>query len=90
MREVDQCWKESGRKPRSKKSEPGTLRFDLYRDPKDENAFYVYEAYRDQKAFEEHKKNEPYQHWESHIRPEMVIRFEPFFEKVEAVHSSAT
>lgn len=63
----------------AKEREPGTLRFDLYQDPKDENAFFVYEAYRDEKAFEEHKKNEPYQHWESHVMPEMVTGFESFF-----------
>jgi autoinducer 2-degrading protein len=74
----------------AKEREPGTLRFDMYEDPKDENAFYVYEAYRDQKAFDEHKKNEPFQHWESHIRAEMVTRFESFFEQVEAARSSAT
>ena len=74
----------------AKECEPGTLRFDLYQDPKDENAFFVYEAYRDQKAFDEHKGNEPFQHWESHIRPEMVTRFESFFEKVEAARSLAT
>ena len=63
----------------AKECEPGTLRFDLYQDPKDENAFFVYEAYRDQKAFEDHKKNEPYQHWESHITPETVTRFHKVF-----------
>jgi quinol monooxygenase YgiN len=35
-----------------KEREPGILRFNLYRDPADENAFFVYEAYRDKKAFE--------------------------------------
>jgi len=74
----------------AKDSEPGTLRFDVYQDPKDENAFFVYEAYRDQKAFVEHKKNEPFQQWESRIRPEMVTRFESIFEQVETVRSSAT
>src|SRR5437016_14221574 len=52
--------------------EPGTLRFDLYRDPKDEAAFFVYEAYRDEKAFEEHQKNEPFQRWDSEIRWRML------------------
>src|SRR5262245_12439469 len=74
----------------AKEREPGTLRFDLYQEPKDENAFLVYEAYRDQKDFEEHKKNEPYQQWESHIRPEMVTCFESFFEQVEVMRSLVT
>jgi len=45
----------------AKERELSMLRFDFYQDPKDETAFFVYEAYRDQKAFAEHKKNEPYQ-----------------------------
>src|SRR5205823_14091671 len=51
----------------AKEREPGTLRFDLYQDPKDENAFFVYEAYRDEEAFEEHKKNAPYQRWKPDV-----------------------
>src|SRR5262249_8675928 len=74
----------------AKEREPGALRFGLYQDPKDENAFFVYEASLDQNAFEEHKKNKPYQHWESHIRPEMVTCFESFFEQVEAMHALVT
>ena len=35
-----------------KEREPGTLRLDHYRDSADENAFFVYEAYQDKKAFE--------------------------------------
>jgi autoinducer 2-degrading protein len=70
----------------AKESEPGTLRFDLYRDPADENAFFVYEAYRDNKAFEEHQKNPPYQRWVSQIEPEMVDDFQLLF-NVDAVLS---
>ena len=44
-----------------------------------ENAFFVYEAYRDEKAFEEHQKNPPYKRWESEIEPEMVTEFQPLF-----------
>lgn len=63
----------------AKEEEPGTLRFDLYQDPKDVNAFFVYEAYRDKSAFEEHKQNEPYKCWESKIKPEMVTDFQLWF-----------
>lgn len=46
--------------------EPGTLRFEFYPDPGDKEALYVYEAYRDENAFEkQHKMNDPYQHWKS-------------------------
>src|ERR1700752_697740 len=70
----------------AKEREPGTLRFELYRDPADENTFFVYEAYRDKKAFEEHQRNPPYQEWVSRIEPEMVDKKEPFFEN-EAILS---
>jgi autoinducer 2-degrading protein len=36
--------------------EPQTLRFDVLEDPENKNIFYVYEAYQNQQAFEEHKK----------------------------------
>jgi autoinducer 2-degrading protein len=55
--------------------EPGTLRFDFYRDPKDANAFYVYEAYRDRDAFEEHKKGEPFQRWSAGLRDALGTNF---------------
>ena len=51
--------------------EPGTLRFEFYSDPKDEDTIYVYEAYQDRIAFEEHKKNEPYQRWASGLETEL-------------------
>jgi len=55
----------------AREREPGTLRFDLYQDPADENTFFVYEAYRDKKAFEDHQNNPPYQEWKSRVEPEM-------------------
>ena len=72
----------------AKESEPGTLRFDLYQDPEDENAFFVYEAYQDEKAFEKHQKNPPFQQWESEIRPKMVDDFQLLF-KHDAICSLA-
>lgn len=51
--------------------EPGTLRFEFYPDPGDNDALYVYEAYRDENAFREHKRNDPYSHWKCVIRPEL-------------------
>jgi autoinducer 2-degrading protein len=55
--------------------EPGTLRFEFYRDPEDGNAFYVYEAYRDLAAFEDHKKGEPFQRWSSGVRDALGTNF---------------
>ena len=51
--------------------EPGTLRFEFYSDDTNKNAVYVYEAYRDREAFEEHKKHEPYQLWSSGLADEL-------------------
>src|SRR5829696_3645650 len=64
----------------AKECEPGTLRFDLYQDPTDENTFFVYEVYQDKNAFEDvHKKSPPYLQWDSQIMPEMVDHFQPLF-----------
>ena len=46
-------------------NEPRTLRFDVVEDPENNQAFYVYEAYEDLAAFEEHKRNPPYTEWET-------------------------
>jgi (4S)-4-hydroxy-5-phosphonooxypentane-2,3-dione isomerase len=42
----------------------GTLWLDYYEDPKNANAFFVYEAYRDDAAFDAHKQNDPYKRWD--------------------------
>ncbi len=62
-----------------KELEPKTLRFDVLEDPGDKNVFYIYEAYKDMEAFEEHKKNEPFQHWSSGFRDEVVEDFKLMF-----------
>ena len=59
--------------------EQGTLRFEFYRDPNDDNALYVYEAYRDLDAFEAHKKNEPFQKWAAGLRDELGTNFTVVF-----------
>ena len=43
--------------------EPGTLRFDVWEVEREPDVVYVYEAYRDVQAFEDHQKNEPYRKW---------------------------
>jgi quinol monooxygenase YgiN len=60
---------------RAREHEPGTLRFEFYRDPQDVNALYVYEAYRDRDAFEEHKKGEPFQRWSEGLRDALGTNF---------------
>ncbi|SEM07341.1 autoinducer 2-degrading protein [Syntrophus gentianae] len=59
--------------------EPGTLRFEFYRDPKDENALYVYEAYRDTQAFEAHKDHAPFQRWVSGLQNELGTNLKILF-----------
>ena len=42
-------------------AEPGTVSFDVYQDPENPDGFYVYESYRDEPAFGEHRSHEPFQ-----------------------------
>lgn len=50
--------------------EEGTLRFDVLSDPENENAFYVYEVYKDDAAFQAHKENPPFLKWISEFGQE--------------------
>lgn len=68
--------------------ESGTLWFDYYEDPKDRNAFFVYEAYQDEMAFDAHKRNAPFKRWEAHIKPNVVTDFQILFESGKVVCSS--
>ena len=61
----------------SMKRERGTLRFDIFQDPKNGDAFYVYEAYENAAAFEKHKAHKPYQRWDSkEFKSEVVLSYE--------------
>jgi autoinducer 2-degrading protein len=40
--------------------EPGTLRFDAWQPEAEPDVVYVYEAYKDAEAFEDHQKNAPF------------------------------
>jgi len=67
--------------------EPGTLRFEFYQDPKDDNSLYVYEVYQDLKVFEAHKKNEPFRRWSSGLQNELGTNLTILF-RSEAAWSS--
>ena len=54
--------------------EPDALRFEVYADPVDDDAFIVYEAYRDAAGFEAHKIGAPYQLWSTGLRDELVSK----------------
>ena len=53
---------------------------DTFRDPNDDQAIYVYEAYRDRAAFEAHKQNEPYQRWASGRAEGLTTNFKLLFD----------
>jgi quinol monooxygenase YgiN len=59
----------------AKELEPGTMNFDVFADPENPDALFVYEAYRDEQAFAEHQKNEPFQRFWNEIRPEWLAEF---------------
>ena len=48
----------------AKSSEPGTWRFDVWEAEGEPGVIYLYEAYKDQAAFEEHAKGAPYKKWD--------------------------
>ena len=43
--------------------EPGCLRFDIIQDAAEPNRIWLYEAYKDAAAFEEHKKTPHFLKW---------------------------
>src|SRR3954453_18153775 len=45
----------------AKESEPGTWRFDVWEA--EPGVVYLYEAYKDRAAFEDHAKGDPYEKW---------------------------
>lgn len=45
----------------AREAEPGTVSFDIFQDPENPDAVYVYESYRDEPAFGEHRSHEPFQ-----------------------------
>src|SRR5262249_4476565 len=58
-----------------KEREPRTIKFEVFQDPQNYDAFYVYEAYEDCAAFVEHQGNPPYKEWEPRLKNELVAEF---------------
>jgi quinol monooxygenase YgiN len=52
--------------------EPGTLRFDVWEVPGEPDAFYLYEAYVDRAAFDQHMRGEPFKRFMAEIVPQML------------------
>lgn len=47
------------------RQEPGCLKWEWSRHISDENQFAIYEIYKDQSAFEEHKASEHFAEWKA-------------------------
>jgi quinol monooxygenase YgiN len=45
-------------------TEPGTWRFDVWGAEQEPGVVYVYEAYKDRAAFEDHAEHDPYRKWD--------------------------
>ncbi len=60
--------------------EPGNLRFDVLRDPQDENRYILYEAYRSADDAAAHKQTAHYLRWRDTVADWMAEprRGEPF------------
>ena len=54
------------------RQEPGNLRFDVLRNPEDENRFTVYEVFRSPEALDEHRKTSHYQECVRRIDPIII------------------
>ena len=70
-------------------TEPGTLRFEFYDDPEDDAAIYLYESYRDEAAFEEHKTHAPFQKFIAEVRPACVESADTLLPFSPAIWSAA-
>ena len=60
----------------SVRDEPGCFRFDILKDPENQNRFYLYEVYRDREAFEVHLKSIHFKKWLSAVEGMVDGEFE--------------
>ncbi|WP_174801287.1 antibiotic biosynthesis monooxygenase [Martelella limonii] len=51
------------------RKEPGNVRFDVLRDPEDDNSFLIYEVFTSEEAVDAHRKTEHYQECVRRIDP---------------------
>jgi (4S)-4-hydroxy-5-phosphonooxypentane-2,3-dione isomerase len=47
----------------AKATEPGTWRFDVWETEREPGVVYLYEAYKDRAAFDDHARHDPYKKW---------------------------
>jgi quinol monooxygenase YgiN len=70
-------------------SEPGTLRFDVFPVPGEPNAVYLYEAYRNEEAFDLHKAGEPFTRFVDYVVPNVIASMDFLLRKADAAASNA-
>ena len=74
------------------RSEPGTLRFDVWSDPNDANAVVLSEAYSDAEAVKVHQAAEPFRKFIAEVVPnliETVVFVVPFAQSLASSIDSA-
>ena len=51
------------------RDEPGCFRFDIHQDPQESSRFYLYEVYRNEKAFQAHLEAPHFLQWRGIVKP---------------------
>jgi len=73
----------------AKASEPGTWRFDVWEvKEKKRDVVYIYEAYKDEAAFKDHKMHGPYKKWKK-MKKKTMKKVTPVIPFKESVASNA-
>jgi len=62
--------------------EEGCLQFDVCRDPQDEQRIFLYEVYRDGKAFEDHLKTDHFLEFNETVSDWTESKFDQKWERV--------
>lgn len=73
------------------RAEPGNFRFDVLRDPEDENHFVIYEAFADEAAVNAHRQTAHYARTVAGLKDLMTTdkREKDFFQMVMPDHDAA-
>ena len=69
-------------------SEPGTWRFDVWEAEREPGVVYLYEAYKDRAAFEDHAKGDPYKKW-NEIAGKAMVQVTDVIPLTESLASNA-
>jgi len=66
-------------------AEPGCLRFDVIRDEKSADTYYLYEVYRDAEAFADHQKTPHFQAFFGEAKSLLAASPEGYFGEIQAM-----